>query len=430
MNPISINSSTFLLYDNTTGQYIPSVVTVASNRQSATLTPNSLLKTNTQYCFYISGVTDITGNAVGLGSICFYTGLGPDTAPPVITIPTNPPNNSTGVATNVTLMFVASKAINPNTFSNSSVVLKAGSTVIPGTATLQSNLQTITFKATNNLSPNTLYTVTLSGFTDLQGNLVTPYTGMFTTGTSTDTVQPIILSTTPANGASNVAVTSTIVVKFSKSINPLTLNSSSFNVYLNSGNPIAGSFSMSTGTLSNDTVTFTPTSEMPGSQRVYVSISSVQDYTGNNNQGYSFNFNTAATVDTTAPTVTSITPLNNSTNLGLNTIVSITFSESIDPNTINNNNFGLFNGNTRLSVSIGRSQDLRTVTLNPGTLPDNSTIFVVATSGVTDLSGNALTPFQSQFSTVPHADATRPSVSGQRPNNGATGVPVSTPVSV
>jgi YD repeat-containing protein len=431
MNPISINASTFLMYDNTTGQYIPSVVTVAANRQSATLTPAALLKTNTQYCFYTSGITDITGNGVGFGAVCFYTGLGPDTTPPVITVPTDPPNSSTGVATNVTLMFVTSKAINPNTFNNSSVVLKAGSTLIPGTAALQSNLQTITFKPASNLSPNTVYTVTLSGFADLQGNLLTPYTGMFTTGASTDTVQPIILSTNPANGAANVAVTSPIVITFSKSINPLTVNGNNIYVYLsNTGNPIAGSFSTSTVTVANDTVTFTPTTQFPGTQRVNVIINNVQDYTGNTNQGYSFFFNTAATVDTTAPTVTSVTPSNNSTNLGLNTIVSITFSKSIDPNTMTSNNLALFQGNTRLNASISRSQDLRTVTLNAGSLPANSTIVVVATAGVTDLSGNALAPFQSQFTTVSFADNMRPSVSGQRPGNSATGVPLSTPISL
>src|SRR6185503_553285 len=98
-----------------------------------------------------------------------------------------------------------------------------------------------------------------------------------------------------------------------------------------------------------------------------------------------------------------------------------TFSESLNPNTINGNNFALFAGNTRLSVSVNRSSDNRTVTLST-TLPAASTITVVATSDVKDLSGNSLVDFRSQFSTVAAIDTNRPQVVSQRPGNGANAV--------
>jgi len=427
MNPISINPSTFLMYDQTTGQYLPSSVTISADRKSAMLTPSSPLKTNTQYQFYISGMTDTTGNPAS-NSSSFFTGLGPDTTPPVITTPMNPPNNSTGIAVNVTLQFLASKPISPVSFSNSSVVLKTGSTVIPGAATLATDLQTITFKPAANLAPSTTYTVTLSGFTDLQGNLLTTFTGAFQTAPSSspDTTSPIVLSANPANNATGIAVNSPVTITLSKAINQQSVTPNTFYVTVYStGARISGSY-----TVSGAVLTFTPTSQMPGSTQMFVGINGVQDYTGNVNQYYQYVFTTAATVDTTQPTVTSVTPANNSTNLGLNTVVTLTFSKSINPSTLSYNTVSLFAGVLRLFPSVSYSQDQHAVTLSYGTLPENSTIFVSATADVMDLSGNHLVPFQSQFTTVPHADANRPSVTGQRPANGATGIPANTPVSL
>jgi len=53
---------------------------------------------------------------------------------------------------------------------------------------------------------------------------------------------------------------------------------------------------------------------------------------------------------------------------------------------------------------------------------------VVATSGVQDLSGNALANFQSQFTTAASFDTSHASVVSQRPGNGATGVPLNSSI--
>ena len=43
--------------------------------------------------------------------------------------------------------------------------------------------------------------------------------------------------------------------------------------------------------------------------------------------------------------VTSVTPLNNSTNLGSEHSCHLTFSKPLNPSTVNNQTFNLFNGN-------------------------------------------------------------------------------------
>lgn len=432
MDVITFNTSTVYIVNESTGQVVPSTVSPSADRTAVQIKPNSTLPTSTYFCFYAYGVTDLAGNSTSAGS-CFYTGLGPDVTAPVISSST-PPNGAT-VAINAKFQFLASKQISPLSFNASTAVTitaTSGNTVLAGAAALASDLQTITFTPKANLAASTNYMIKVSGFSDLLGNLVTPFTSMFVTNATgvSDTVSPIILSSTPANGAKNIATNTTVVLNVSKPINPITVNAANVRVYLqSSGLNVAGAYALA-NTATAATITFTPTSPIPASAVVVVSVNSLQDYAGNLNQGFSTSFTTAATVDNQPPTVTSVTPSNNSTNLGLYTTVSLTFSKSINPSTINTNNFALFNGTTRLSISVSYSSDYLTVTLSPGQLPANGNIQVVATGGVQDLSGNALVAFQSFFSTVPAADANRPSITMQRPGNGATQVATGTPVTV
>lgn len=75
----------------------------------------------------------------------------------------------------------------------------------------------------------------------------------------------------------------------------------------------------------------------------------------------------------------------------------------------------------------GISADNWTVTLT-GSLRPSTLVTVVATSGVQDLSGNALADFRSQFTTGAAFDTTHAQVVGQRPGSGAGGVSVSSSI--
>jgi large repetitive protein len=441
MDVIPLNSSNVYIYNNTTGQTIPSTVVASSDRTTIMIQPTSPLQASTQYCYRESGLYDEVGNPVSGSVPCFITGLGPDTTPPVVS-QMNPPNG-TATAVNVTLQFYVSKPINPITFNPAtavSVVTTAGSIPVSGTTTLGADQQTITFDPAANLALSTSYTVTVSGFTDLTGNLVTPFSGTFsTTGTGPDTVQPIITTTVPANGATGVATNTTITLNYSKPIDPISVNAKTIYIYNSvTGVPIPGMF-VTTNTATTGTVVFTPLAPVPAGTSVQVipnRTCCVQDYVGNNALNGTFTFTTAATADTTKPVVTSTSPANGSANLGLNTIITLTFSESLNPKTITSNNLAVFNGPNELSTVISVSSDGTTVTLTPSGLTANSTITVTGTNGLQDLSGNGLvssTAFpnlQIQFTTVPAADNTRPSVTAQHPGNGATGVPLNSPVTL
>ena len=137
-------------------------------------------------------------------------------------------------------------------------------------------------------------------------------------------------------------------------------------------------------------------------------------------------FTTANIPDTNGPSILSVSPGAGSVDLGPHTTVTLTFSEAVSPATVIANNFALFAGPTRLFPNLTRSTDNRMVFLT-ATLPLDETITVVATSGVTDMSGNALTtPFSSSFRTAMEWNFTRPQVVTQRPTGSsvAPGTPI------
>ena len=441
MDVISLNSSNVYLLNNNTQQAVHINIVPSADRTGLTLQPTSPLQPSTQYCSYAYGVYDLVGNPV-YSVPCFVTGLGADNTPPVISL-MDPPSGTT-TAINVTLEFYASKQINPLTFNTATAVALAtttGNNPVAGATTLAADLQTITFKPAANLASNTSYTVKIGGFTDITGNAVTAYTGTFSTDNTgvADAVAAIITTTVPANNATGVATNSTVTLNYSKPLNPITVNASTIYIYSQqTGYQIPGVYTL-TNTPTTSTVVFTPAAPVPAGTivQVYPNYNCcVQDYVGNHAQGGNFVFTTANTADTTPPTVTSVTPVNMSTNLGLNTVITLMFSKAMNPNTFNANTLAVFDGPNRLSTSIAYSSPYTSVTLTPSGLIGNNTIIVSATTGVQDLSGNALASsgvfpnLQTEFTTGAQGNNSHSSVSAQRPANGATGVPLSSPVTL
>ena len=191
---------------------------------------------------------------------------------------------------------------------------------------------------------------------------------------------------------------------------------------------VAGSYSVDAA---GTTITFVPQSAYPGATLIWAYInanSTITDYAGNLLPFTQRSFTTASVADTTAPVVIGVTPVNGAVDVGLNAVVTLTFAESLAPATVSNSTFELFAGSERLSPSVQRSADNRTVTLSTS-LPPDALITIVATSGVTDLSGNALAHFTSQFMTAAARETTAGRVTTQRPDSGTT-VPADTPITL
>ena len=92
----------------------------------------------------------------------------------------------------------------------------------------------------------------------------------------TPAVRPVVVANSPANGATGVAVTTSITVTFDEPVNPTTANSSTFGVTGHAGTPVLGTI-----TYSGSTATFTPNSPLAASSTYTATITTgVQDPAG------------------------------------------------------------------------------------------------------------------------------------------------------
>ncbi|WP_347986704.1 Ig-like domain-containing protein [Methylomonas sp. AM2-LC] len=418
LNPLSVNGDTVALYDQAIGQRIPATTALSSDGLTVTVTPSSSLLPNHQYYIYISNWAPLysqSGYQVYGTSWYFQTGTVSNVLPPVIS-GSNLQDGAIGVSLNEKLRFVLDTQVTSASVANG-ITLQINGVTVPGTATLGSDNETITFTPTTALTANTNYTVVISGLTDYAGNKLAPVTEKFTTGTSTDTSAPSFY-VTPSSNAFGISVNTPIIVTFNKAIDPTTLGG----IYLTTNGysgQIAGSASLSSD---GKTVTFTPAGPLPANTQIYVNVYGVLDLTGNAANSYGY-FSTGANTDTTKPTLLSITPTDGSVDVASNNPIVLTFSKSLNRSTVNNQSLGLFVNGGIVRPNISYSADNRTIILS-NNIPASSTVSVVMTHDIQDMNGNALADTIKVFTTAATTDYSRPSIITVYPGNSSYQVPV------
>jgi hypothetical protein len=98
------------------------------------------------------------------------------------------------------------------------------------------------------------------------------------------------------------------------------------------------------------------------------------------------------TVDTTPPTVNSVSPADTATGVTPNTNVTATFSEPMNAGTVSDQSFTLSKAGSTVSAQVTYDQTSRTATLDPaGDLQAGATYDAKITTSVKDSAGNGLT---------------------------------------
>src|SRR6185436_7427832 len=80
---------------------------------------------------------------------------------------------------------------------------------------------------------------------------------------------------------------------------------------------------------------------------------------------FSWSFTTGATPDTTAPSVSATVPANGATAVPINQTINATFSEPMDPLTINTASLKLVGPGTLVTGTVAYDVNSRIATLNP-----------------------------------------------------------------
>jgi len=235
--------------------------------------------------------------------------------------------------------------INAQTF----LITGPGTTGITGTVSYDATSHTAIFTPGASLPLNTSFTATITtGVKDTYGNnLASNYVWTFATGANTCLPAPPPVSVTPPSSATGICPNTVITVTYAQAMNPATITTTDFTVVSSGGTVVAGSV---THDAANKVFTFTPTATLSLSTAYTVKITTAaQDAFGNamaSNYSWTFTTGTSTCVVAGPPTVIAVTPLANAIGTCLNSVATATFSEAMNPTTINTNTFTLAPGIT------------------------------------------------------------------------------------
>ncbi len=248
------------------------------------------------------------------------TGPGADTtAPLVLSITPSPDDTGVGL--------------------DDDIVVRFNEDIDPSSATGQVTLSVGTVNSVSWDDPRTLridhtvwaegvrVDVTLGvGITDVAGNaLAAPYTRGFWT----QSALLVLLSSTPGDGATNVSRNTPLSLLFSRRMNLSTLEAAT-TVDDGTLQRVPLDFTLSNG--SDDHVVLSFPSPLPALTTLSVDITTAATSQDGANlaQAVSFSFTTGSTLDTTPPTLVSITPADGTVIDASTPAIVMTFSEAID----------------------------------------------------------------------------------------------------
>jgi len=300
MDAATINSSNVELR-NSSNVLVTATVSYNAATKTATLTPSAALAASAVYTATIkggsSGVKDAAGNALASDYTWSFTTEAGDITPPTVSSVT-PVNGAASVSVNTTVSAVFSESMDAATINSSTIELRNSSTVlVTATVTYNAATKTATLTPSAALAASTVYTATIkggiTGVKDAAGNtLASDYTWSFTTEAG-DIIPPTVVSVTPANGATGIIVSTTVIANFSEAINASTVTNSTFQLRDAGNNLISATI-----TTTASQITLTPASSLTASTTYTVTItggaSGVKDLAGNAlASNYSWSFTTA-----------------------------------------------------------------------------------------------------------------------------------------
>ncbi len=286
----------------------------------------------------------------------------------------------------VTAMF--SKAMNPASIDGSTfTVTGAGTAAVTGVVTYDASSDTAIFTPASSLALSTKYTATITtGAEDMYGNsLASNFVWSFTTGAALCLAPTSPVSVSPPNSSVGICADTVIAATFPQAMDPTTINTTTFTLAPGV-----------TGTVTHDTTdkifTFTPSANLALSKVYTATITTgAKDPSGNAlASNYVWTFTTAAATCTAPPppTVLSVTPPNGAVGVCLNTVITATFSEAMNPVTINITTFTVAPGVTG-TVSLDGTGKIAAFTPSSN-LAASTTYTATITTGAQDVSGNSL----------------------------------------
>ena len=407
MSSSSINATTFTLA-GPGGVSVPGTVTYSG--LVATFAPTSgTLAYSTTYTATITTGASSPGGAELIGPYAWsFTTFTPG-IPGVASV--TPLQGAANVPVNAPITTTFSMAMSTGSISGTTFTVAApGGVPVAGSVTLDPTDLIATFTPTGGVLLNsTTYTATITtGATSSFGTpLIADYVWSFTTITP----PPMVVSTVPVNGATGVPIGQVLRVRFNEAMNCATLTSpaTTFTVTGPGTTPVVGTVACTGGS-----ATFTPGANL-AYNTVYTAMigAGVTDLVGTPMAAaYVWTFRTVP-APPPPPTVISTVPINLAIGVPINQALSATFSEAMDPATIDSATFLLkVTGGATVNGVITYVAAGSVATFTPNANLASSTNYTATiTSGALDLNDDAgVTPYSWTFTTAAAPLITPPTV--------------------
>lgn len=335
MNPETFTQESFRLSGS---PRIPGTVSYNAADSTLYFAPTGTLSANKSYTAVVAaGAKDGMGNALQRDYVwAFTTG-----SVIVVTVPTvistDPASNANNVPLNKVITATFSEPMQPGSISGQSFRLSQGSNTVSGTVTYTGTVAS--FSPSSNLMSGTTYTATITSAVMNAGGtaMAANHTWVFSTGTTTAAIAPVVISTDPSNNATNVSVNKVITATFDQQMDASSISSVSFLVKKGS-TTVAGAVSYA-GT----TASFTPSSNLtPNSVYSATITTAAKNLTGTQiASDYIWSFQTAGT-----PTIG--VDLKTAADFGI--IAGAGITNNAGPSVINDMNVGISPG-VRTSIT-------------------------------------------------------------------------------
>jgi hypothetical protein len=426
MSAATIGASTFTL-TGPGGAAVAGSVTYSG--VTATFTPAASLANSTVYTATITtGATSVAGTPLASNYVWTFTTV----TPPPAVVSTVPVNAATGVPVDQIVSATFNEPMSCATLASPAAAFTLagpGRAAVAGTVGCAGSVAT--FTPAEGLVVNTVYTATIT--TGAKSLAATPLAAnyVWTFRTLPAPTPPTVISTVPVNLATGVPINRALSATFSVAMSPATMSATTFTV---TGPDSAAVTGVVTYVAAGSVATFTPAANLASSTVYTATITTGAE----NLQGtalaanYTWTFTTAAAVVVVPPTVASTIPLNAATGVPLNQIVSATFSQAMNPATINGTTFTLTGPEATVVPGLVAYAAIgNTLTFTPTASLAPSTLFTATiTTGVKNLAGTALASnYVWTFTTGTSADTTAPELVSTNPANAATNVPLNQAVS-
>ena len=428
VNAVTVNSNTIMLSANGTpvaGRFFFGAGDLGPNT-IVTFTPDVNLDSDTVYTLTVtSGLADVTDNALPADFMSsFTTVVNPpeiDNSGPVV-LSWSPTQNLT-VPLDIRPQVHSDERINPLSVVKESLglITEQGRNLpgpyvfdVPGRLDISNDQRTVIFIPDQPLTPNSVYfwsfpDARFSGgpfITDIAGNdsgFGNPLAGFETGSTFSNPSGPTVLSVSPVDGDSGVPLNRSVVLQFSE---PLAGSSVTAQTVLvsNGGPSLSGTVTLEQN---NTAVRWVPSNPNELAPNI---VHTVTVTTGVKNLAliplaipFTSTFTTGTMADTTPPTVVLTSPADGAVDVSRSTTIEVTFSEPVDPATVNLGTT-VFLENSEVNGPIPGiltvSPDGLTVTYAPSFPLFANQLFTVRTLNVDDIVGNGSPEVSSTFTTA------------------------------